>query len=134
MASTLKINTLTGVSTAGSIAVTGEGNSTTTNLQQGLAKCWIDYTSASSYTTNDSFNVSSLSDEGTGLGQTNISNDMANINYSMTQGCRGGAANGTKIFQNGAKSVGSFQLYTTDRDGGAFDIANTMATVHGDLA
>lgn len=134
MASTLKINTLTGVTTAGSIAVTGEGNSTTTNLQQGLAKCWIDYTSASSYTTNDSFNVSSLSDEGTGLGQTNISNDMANINYSMTQGCRGGAANGTKIFQNGAKSVGSFQLYTTDRDGGAFDIANTMATVHGDLA
>ena len=99
-----------------------------------MAKCWIDYTSASSYTTNDSFNVSSLSDEGTGLGQTNISNDMANINYSMTQGCRGGAANGTKIFQNGAKSVGSFQLYTTDRDGGAFDIANTMATVHGDLA
>ena len=134
MASTLKINTLTGVTTAGSIAVTGEGNSTTTNLQQGLAKCWIDYTSASSYTTNDSFNVSSLSDEGTGLGQTNISNDMANINYSMTQGCRGGAANGTKIFQNGAKSVGSFQLYTVDRDGGAFDIANTMATVHGDLA
>ena len=55
MASTLKINTLTGVSTAGSIAVTGEGNSTTTNLQQGLAKCWINYTSASSYTTNDSF-------------------------------------------------------------------------------
>ena len=38
MASTLKINTLTGVTTAGSIAVTGEGNSTTTNLQQGLTK------------------------------------------------------------------------------------------------
>ena len=38
MASTLKINTLTGVSTAGSIAVTRlqMGNSTTTNLQQGL--------------------------------------------------------------------------------------------------
>ena len=41
MASTLKINTLTGVSTAGSIAVTGEGNSTTTNLQQGLCKSWV---------------------------------------------------------------------------------------------
>ena len=35
---TLKTNTLTGTSTAGSIAVTGEGNSTTTNLQQGLCK------------------------------------------------------------------------------------------------
>jgi hypothetical protein len=38
---TLKTNTLTGTSTAGSIAVTGEGNSTTTNLQQGLVKMWI---------------------------------------------------------------------------------------------
>ena len=37
---TLKTNT-SGTSTAGSIAVTGEGNSTTTNLQQGLPKtCW----------------------------------------------------------------------------------------------
>ena len=41
MASQLKVDTLTGVTTAGSIVVTGEGNSTTTNLQQGLAKCWI---------------------------------------------------------------------------------------------
>ena len=40
MASILKVDTLTGVTTAGSISVTGEGNSTTTNLQQGLAKAW----------------------------------------------------------------------------------------------
>ena len=36
--STLKTNTLTGTTSAGSIVVTGEGGSTTTNLQQGLAK------------------------------------------------------------------------------------------------
>ena len=41
MASQLKVDTLTGVTTAGSIVVTGEGNSTTTNLQQGLAKVGI---------------------------------------------------------------------------------------------
>jgi hypothetical protein len=38
MASQLKVDTLTGVTTAGSIVVTGEGNSTTTSLQQGLIK------------------------------------------------------------------------------------------------
>ena len=39
MASELsKVDKFTGVTTAGSIDVTGEGNSTTTNLQQGLAK------------------------------------------------------------------------------------------------
>ena len=47
MASELKVNTLTGVSTAGSIAVTGEGNSTTTNLQQGLIKAFIHHTAVS---------------------------------------------------------------------------------------
>ena len=38
MASILKVDSLTGVTTAGSISVTGEGNSTTTNLQQGFGK------------------------------------------------------------------------------------------------
>ena len=41
MASELKVDKFTGVTTAGSILVTGEGNSTTTNLQQGLAKAWF---------------------------------------------------------------------------------------------
>ena len=39
--STVKTNTFTGTTSAGSIVVTGEGGSTTTNLQQGLAKCWV---------------------------------------------------------------------------------------------
>ena len=59
MASTLKINTLTGVSTAGSIAVTGEGNSTTTNLQQGLAKVGLTWMEQILFAT-DSLNVSGL--------------------------------------------------------------------------
>ena len=41
MASQLKVDTITGVTTAGSVAITGEGNSTTTNLQQGLLKFWM---------------------------------------------------------------------------------------------
>ena len=39
--STIKTNTLTGTTSAGSILVTGEGGSTTTNLQQGLTKTWV---------------------------------------------------------------------------------------------
>lgn len=82
MASTLKINTLTGVSTAGSIAVTGEGNSTTTNLQQGLIKVWC-YTPNDGASINDSFNVSSVTDAATGQTVVNMSNAMANANYSI---------------------------------------------------
>jgi hypothetical protein len=65
MASELKVDKFTGVTTAGSILVTGEGNSTTTNLQQGLVKVWI-YTEADGQQINNSLNVSSLTDSSTG--------------------------------------------------------------------
>ena len=43
MTSQLKVDKLQGRTTAGSIVVTGEGGSTTTNLQQGLAKSWVNF-------------------------------------------------------------------------------------------
>ena len=79
---TLKPNTLTGTSTAGSIAVTGEGNSTTTNLQQGLVKAWINLGTGSA-TTRDSFNHSSVTDNGTGDFSPVMTNAMGNINYAQ---------------------------------------------------
>ena len=63
--SEVKTNKLTGTSTAGSILVTGEGNSTTTNLQQGVSKAWANVTNATP-TINDSFNIASITDNGTG--------------------------------------------------------------------
>ena len=80
--SEVKTNKLTGVSTAGSILVTGEGNSTTTNLQQGLAKAWFQIDAASGVL-DDSFNYSSSSDNGTGSFSQTFTNNMANQNYSF---------------------------------------------------
>ena len=57
MASELKVDKFTGVTTAGSILVTGEGNSTTTNLQQGLLKHGLNITGEWNYI-GDSFNIS----------------------------------------------------------------------------
>jgi len=82
MASTLKINTLTGVTTAGSIAVTGEGNSTTTNLQQGLAKYSGVWDNNSDNTIRDSFNVSGVTDNATGDFTVTFTNAMGNEFYS----------------------------------------------------
>ena len=79
MASELKVDKFTGVTTAGSILVTGEGNSTTTNLQQGLVKSWINHDQA---TVSDSHNVASLTDNSTGDYGTNFTNNMGNANYS----------------------------------------------------
>tara|TARA_R100000697_G_scaffold118034_1_gene140234 strand:- start:15 stop:443 length:429 start_codon:yes stop_codon:yes gene_type:complete len=95
MASTLKINTLTGVTTAGSIAVTGEGNSTTTNLQQGLCKAWVNFDgTASGAAARDSFNVSGMTDNGTGDHTITINNDFGNANYSAVGCCIAGTGSG----------------------------------------
>ena len=81
---TLKTNTLTGTSTAGSIAVTGEGNSTTTNLQQGLTKNWVNFNQKSTPAARDSFNTASFTEQDTGKVYVNFTNNMANANFCVT--------------------------------------------------
>ena len=84
MASELKVDKFTGVTTAGSISVTGEGNSTTTNLQQGLCKAWsVNFTLlSSSGATEDAFNIASTTDEGTGTASLNFTNAYANKGFT----------------------------------------------------
>ena len=91
MASQLKVNTLTGVTTAGSIVVTGEGNSTTTNLQQGLAKAWVkDNEGASDL---DSFNIASITDNGTGDYTETLTNAFSSTNFSYNGTCNNNSYN-----------------------------------------
>ena len=83
--SEIKTDKLTGVGTAGSIVVTSEGNSTTTNLQQSLVKVWAKF-NGSSFGELDSFNVSSFTDSGTGNYTVNINNDFSNANHASVEG------------------------------------------------
>ena len=75
-------DTIKGNSTAGSISVVGEGNSTTTNLQQGLAKVWA-HSAENGASLDDNFNASSITDLATGKQQIDIANNMSNANYSV---------------------------------------------------
>lgn len=110
MASQLKVDTITGVTTAGSIAVTGEGNSTTTNLQQGLLKSWVDIP-ANGASLNDSFNIGSSTDSGTGDRRVAYTNNMATANYAITTGVDDAGA-GTSLvvtdISNGTKATTGF--------------------------
>ena len=80
MASELKVDKFTGVSTAGSIDVTGEGNSTTTNLQQGLAKSFLAYKGISTNAIYDSNNIASVTDVATGNFTLNFTNNFNSAN------------------------------------------------------
>ncbi len=81
--SAVKTDKLTGVGTAGSIVVKGEGNSTTTNLQQGLCKAWAK-TNAAGTTIDDSNNVASLTDNGAGDQTITMTNAMGNALYAVS--------------------------------------------------
>ena len=136
MASTLKINTLTGVSTAGSIAVTGEGNSTTTNLQQGLAKHWshLDGSESAASMAQDSFNLSSMTDSGTGIYVFTLSNIMANVSHSSV--ATGSHMSDGHVFQSISvyTTSGAKIICTNGTGGSVVDSGDLSVQTAGDLA
>ena len=79
-ASEISIDKLGGVTAAGSMIVVGEGGSTTTNLQQGLAKSWVNHTDGAAIT--DSLNIASGTDNGTGNYDLTFTNAMGNATYA----------------------------------------------------
>ena len=137
MASTLKINTLTGVSTAGSIAVTAEGNSTTTNLQQGLAKQWAFYNQTTP-AVGDSFNTASITDASTGLQTINFTNNMSSTNYATSGvavdiGSTNLAVSGRVTFATSNYQLNSVNL-ADGQHNNRVDPDDASFIAHGDLA
>ena len=129
MASTLKINTLTGVTTAGSIAVTGEGNSTTTNLQQGLAKCFCNFNGTSTVAIADSNNIGSLTDNGTGDYHINLTNAHSNTNYSVSL-----VSGDYHCGHDGNDSASSVNIASYNSSHSNADSARVHGQTFGDLA
>ena len=139
MASELKVDKITGVATAGSIDVTGEGGSTTTNLQQGLTKVWINFNDGSEAdAVQDSFNVTTLTDRGSGLWTLTVTNNFANTNYEGS----GSAADAwpdadarNRMVLNGPNSTSEIYINVFDTSGSVEDDPDYVgASNHGDLA
>ena len=129
----LHTNTLKGTTTAGSINVQGEGTATT-NLQQGLAKCHGRF-SATQF--NDSFNMSSFTDNSQGNHTLNFNNDMANTNYTNSYASEGGSDVFRYIWEDGTNTGSTLiKTYYFRHDIGLTqaDFADNSYTNHGDLA
>lgn len=136
--STIKTNTLTGTTSAGSIVVTGEGGSTTTNLQQGLTKCWVNFNGTGTIAARDSFNFTSLTDNGTGDTTITIANNMNNANYAHagSSGGQNSTSNGSfySYDQQTARTTTLFRTITFDTNGVFNDAPINECNVNGDLA
>ena len=124
-------NTLGALSTAGGVTITGEGGTVTTNLQQGLAKSWIDIVQTSgSQAIADSFNITGITDTAAGQTTVTIANDMASANYCCTTGTN----QVHSVINSGTTTTGVYRTEALNSSNADTDSAYVGTTIHGDLA
>lgn len=140
--STLRTNALEGVDAKNSMTiVAGAGNVTTTNVQEGLCKGWINYKGTSTNAVRDSLNNSSVTDNGTGDYQFNHTNNFNNAVYSGSSDVAETGANGSISWFASADDIttSDYEILAglvSDTSGGitARDTAKNDVNFFGDLA
>jgi len=125
-------------SSANSMTIRGEGTAQT-SIQQGLAKCWCNLEGDGTIAISDSFNVSGITDRGTGLYTITINNDMANALYSITASGThdaGSYVQSSVVSHDDAPTTGSYGIDTLNYNSGGqpTDTEMVSSTIHGDLA
>ena len=141
--STIKVNTLTGTTSVGSILVTGEGGVETTNLQQGLAKAWVNFDgtvvdgTADLTGVRDSFNISAIVDNTTGDYRIDINNDMNSTDYVVSGSGydHTGTADSYTVHMYHDLAAGSVEVNNIrPTNNASADTSYVGTTIHGDLA
>ena len=136
--SEIAIDKLKGASSASSISIVGEGGTTTTNLQQGLLKCFLTLNGTGTIAIKDSFNISSVADNATGNYTVTIANDFASVNYGWAgtgeNNTDGQTSRGVSGISQGALA-GSTEVFTAlQSNNAAEDLINVKVGWWGDLA
>ena len=123
----------------GTTTVKGEGTATT-NLQQGLAKAWLSMNGTGTIAVRDSFNITGITDQGTGLTTVTMANNIGSAEYSV------GGVSGTFIANSDNVRFGLstetepptstlFRTITREaNDDTNRDVTYSFAQVFGDLA
>ena len=126
--SELKVDTLTGKTTANDITVTA-GATATMSLEQGLVKAWGEFDgSAGTISYGDSFNCASLTDNGTSDYSSARTNNMGNALYAVF-GTSGKSTTSERNFNipdgQFPNTTSSFRMQITTSDGA---LASDQAT------
>ena len=120
------------INSSAQMTVKSDGGATTTSLQQGLVKAWCKFDGeASSIANDDSFNVSGLTDHGTGQYTVAIDNDMANDDYAHT--CNGSEQVMSPL-NSGNTLAGSVRIYSKNLSDSFIDAQEVSLQITGDLA
>jgi len=118
MAGTLTISTLSD----------GTNSTSATNCIQGSAKAWVNFNGTGTVAIRASYNVSSITDNGTGVYTINFTTAMPDANYAglLTAGDMG--INGRSIggVSNATRLSGSYQVVTFNASQSAVTDCDTV--------
>jgi len=133
MASILKVDELQGITAAGDITVTSEGGAATQSLQQGLAKSWAVLDGTGTISLDDSLNVASVADSGTGDYDFTHSSAFSSSNYCTTTAKNNASSNqGANLtLTNRSTTVRGVKSYENNS---ATDCSQVCFQTSGDLA
>lgn len=96
----------------------------------GSAKAWVNYGTSGSTASRETFNVTSLTDEGTGNTTITLTSAFTNSDYPyVAEG-----ANYHATLNTSAKLAGSFRVATFSQTHSLEDTSQVCALAHGDLA
>jgi hypothetical protein len=129
-ASEIAIDKLKGASSASSISVVGEGGTTTTNLQQGLAKAWVH---RAEHVSVDSLNLASLTDNATGQCWFNTTAAFSSKDTLAHSGATQPSADWNDTISWTTSSSTQVKTYTGS-DSTLIDLNPVGSIIHGDLA
>ena len=100
----------------------------------GSAKAWINFTTSSTTSDLDSFNIASLTDNGTGDTTNTYANAMNAVNYASVGLCGEQLTTAaTRIMHIGTKTASAIRVHTTTTSA-VDDMPEHNIVVHGDLA
>jgi len=125
MASELRVNTLKDASGNNSIA--------TSFVANGSAKARCHFTTVTTTAINESFNVTSLTDTGTGDTDVNLTNAFVNASIVANFNV-GSGSNGDQSFTQSATTASSIHCFNYNGNNSVHDSAFCMLCGHGDLA
>ena len=112
-----------------------DGGTVTQNTVQSLAKVWSNLEQASTYSTRDSFNLSSHGDEGTGVSLLTFTSNFGNANHaatSMASNVNNVAGNDSDNLVQTTSQI-RIGVYDVGLNGGQ-DASFLTVSIHGDLA
>ena len=106
----------------------------TSYVVNGSAKAWVNFVGAGTISARDSFNVASLTDNGTGDYSVNYTSSMANGNGAVTAlSSRDASASQVGLFQSNVLSANYFRINELAVST-FFDPNIVNASLNGDLA